>query len=140
MSLRESVGKTVRIGPNEVSLASPKAARAVFTAGKGFYKTAFYGVFPPPENPDIFTETRESVHAAKKRVAATPYSMASMAQMSESVQRTEEDLIRRLEAFTISEAICDLGDWLHYFAFDVCNIEALMRWKPDGRLYRCSAR
>ncbi|KAI7528258.1 hypothetical protein KC343_g14860, partial [Hortaea werneckii] len=60
-------GNLVRIAPNELSLSSPLAAREVLAAGKGFHKTDFYAVFPPPENPDIFTETRESVHAVKKR-------------------------------------------------------------------------
>ena len=109
----------MRIAPNEVSLSSPAAAKQIFTAGKGFYKTDFYGVFPPVENPDIFTETREPVHAAKKRVAATPYSMASMAQMAQYVERTETNLMRQLDALASRGMVCDLGDWLHFFAFDV---------------------
>ena len=50
--------------------------------------------------------------------------MASMAQMSEFVQKTEGDLFRKLEAFTADESVCDLGEWLHYFAFDVGSLEA----------------
>ena len=53
--------------------------------------------------------------------------MASMARMSEFVQRTEEDLFRKLEVFTVDESICDLGEWLHYFAFDVCSVQASIR-------------
>jgi hypothetical protein len=88
--------------------------------GKGFRKTDFYGVFPPPENPDIFTETREAVHAQKKRVAATSYSMAAMQQLSGFVDDTERLLIEKLDGFAARPGgICNLGDWLHYFAFDV---------------------
>jgi hypothetical protein len=86
--------------------------------GKGFRKTDFYGVFPPPENPDIFTETREAVHAQKKRVAATPYSMAAMQQLSGFVDDTERLLTEKLDGF-VGKGSCNLGDWLHYFAFDV---------------------
>ena len=118
--LSPSPGSIVRIAPNEISLSSPKAAMEVFKVGKGFSKTDFYSVFPPPENPDIFTETREHVHAAKKRVAATPYSMASMMSMNEFIERVEAKLTKQLDLFAAREAACNLGDWLHFFAFDVC--------------------
>ncbi|KAI7141201.1 hypothetical protein KC343_g14090, partial [Hortaea werneckii] len=72
-----SSSNLVRIAPNELSISSPLAAREVLAAGKGFHKTDFYAVFPPPENPDIFTETRESVHAVKKRYASHAYSMSA---------------------------------------------------------------
>lgn len=110
----------VRIAPHELSFSSPNAAKDIFTVGKGFRKTDFYGVFPPPENPDIFTETRESVHAQKKRVAATPYSLAAMQQLSSFVDDTEKLLMEKLDGFASAPGkMCDLGDWLHYFAFDV---------------------
>jgi hypothetical protein len=109
----------VRIAPNEVSFAAPEAALELFKTGKGFHKTDFYGVFPPPENPDIFTETRESVHGVKKRYAATPYSPASMQQSTPRIEETERLLISRLDEFADGKKTCDLGDYLHFFAFDV---------------------
>lgn len=115
-------GPVVRIAPNEVSLSSPEAALELFKTGKGFHKTDFYGVFPPPENPDIFTETRESVHGMKKRYAATPYSLASMQQCTDRIEGTEQLLISKLDEFDGGQRICDLGDWLHFFAFDVSAV------------------
>lgn len=109
----------MRIAPNEVSFSSPDAAIELFKTGKGFHKTDFYGVFPPPENPDIFTETRESVHGIKKRYAATPYSLASMQQSTPRIEATEKLLLSKLDEFTSGNRVCDLGDWLHFFAFDV---------------------
>lgn len=102
-----------------MSFASPDAAVELFKTGKGFHKTDFYGVFPPPENPDIFTETRESVHGVKKRYAATPYSLASMMQCTPRIEETERLLISKLDGFADGKTVCDLGDWLHFFAFDV---------------------
>ena len=109
----------VRIAPNELSFSSPEAALELFKTGKGFHKTDFYGVFPPPENPDIFTETRESVHGVKKRYAATPYSLASMQQSTSRIEGTVKLLISKLDEFATSDRVCDLGEWLHFFAFDV---------------------
>lgn len=114
-----ALGPAVRIAPNEVSLSSPTAAKEVFTAGRGFYKTDFYGVFPPISSPDIFTEVREDIHAAKKRFAASPYSMASMSQMTKFIENTEVALTTQLDSFSRSGTVCDLGDYLHFFAFDV---------------------
>ena len=102
-----------------MSFSSPDAALELFKTGKGFHKTDFYGVFPPPENPDIFTETRENVHGIKKRYAATPYSLASMQQSTDRIEGTEKLLISKLDEFDGGQRICDLGDWLHFFAFDV---------------------
>ncbi|KAI1078693.1 cytochrome P450 [Whalleya microplaca] len=141
IELHRKYGPIVRIAPNEVSFSSPQIARTVLSAGKRFYKTDFYGVFPPPENPDIFTETREDVHAMKKKVANVPYSMAAMRQLSPFIDDTIDFLTSRLDSFCpdpLSPAltnaavagkkpVVDLGAWLHYFAFDVLGEVAFGR-------------
>lgn len=131
IALHKTYGSIVRIAPNEISLSSPEAAREVLAAGRGFHKTDFYAVFPPPENPDIFTETRESVHARKKRVANVPYSMAAMQRLSPFIDDTVKLLVSRLEGIAgereKGKGRVDLGDWLHYFAFDVLGEVAFSR-------------
>ena len=128
IELHKKYGRVVRITPNEVSLASPEAARTLLSAGKRFFKTPFYGVFPPPENPDIFTETREDVHAQKKRVANVPYSMAAMQQLTPFIDDTIESLARKIDHHIDSNSgIFNLGDYLHYFAFDVLGEVAFSR-------------
>ena len=109
----------MRTAPNELSFSTSAAANTIFQVGKGFHKTDFYGVFPPPENPDIFTETREHVHGIKKRYAATPYSMATMQQSTNRIEDTERLLISKIDKFADGRQECDLGEWLHFFAFDV---------------------
>jgi hypothetical protein len=118
----------VRIAPNEVSFASPNAAKDILAAGKGFNKTDFYKVFPTKENPDIFTEIREWKHAQMKRFAVTPYSLASIQRQAPYIESVERQLIEKLDGFAgDSGKPCDLGDWLHYFAFDV-GLSRNMRW------------
>ena len=131
--LHQKYGPIVRIAPNELSLASPEAARTVLSAGKHFYKTDFYAVFPPPENPDIFTEIREHVHAQKKKVANVPYSMAAMQQLSPFIDDTIEVFMGKLDGIADGPAhnargpTVDLGAWLHWFAFDVLGEVAFSR-------------
>lgn len=59
------------------------------------------------------------MHSAKKRVAGTSYSMAAMQGMTGYIEDTIALLFKRLDAFATGEGAVDLGDWLHYFAFDV---------------------
>jgi hypothetical protein len=144
IELHRKYGPVVRIAPNEVSLSSPEAARTLLSAGKRFFKTDFDAVFPPPENPDIFTEIREDVHATKKRVANVPYSMAAMQQLSPFIDDTIEVLMRKIdehitggsvfhygddekEKHTPNTRPFDLGAYLHYFAFDVLGEVAFSR-------------
>ncbi|KAI1099575.1 cytochrome P450 [Jackrogersella minutella] len=141
IELHRKYGPVVRIAPNELSFSSPAVARNVLSAGKRFYKTDFYKVFPPPENPDIFTEIREDVHAMKKKVANVPYSMAAMRQLSPFIDDTIDYLASRLDQFCPDTAIpgfqqagipgrnpvVNLGDWLHFFAFDVLGEVAFGR-------------
>ncbi|AEO60779.1 hypothetical protein MYCTH_2120753 [Thermothelomyces thermophilus ATCC 42464] len=129
IALHRRYGPVVRIAPGEVSVSSPEAARTLLSAGRRFFKTPFYGVFPPPENPDIFTETREDVHATKKRVANVPYSMAAMQQLSPFIDDTVELLVRKIDEFIDKNprGVFNLGDYLHYFAFDVLGEVAFSR-------------
>jgi hypothetical protein len=108
----------VRVAPYKVTFASPNAAKDIFPVGKGFNKTDFYKVFPPPENPDIFTEIREWKHAQMKRFAVTPCSLAWMQRLTPCIEDVERQLVEKLDGFSEdSRLVCDLGDWLHYFAF-----------------------
>ncbi|KAL2165002.1 hypothetical protein VTH06DRAFT_298 [Thermothelomyces fergusii] len=128
IGLHRRYGPVVRIAPGEVSVSSPEAARTVLSAGRGFKKTPFYAVFPPAENPDIFTETREDVHAAKKRVANVPYSMGAMQQLSPFIDDMIELLVRKMDGFAGQwNSPFDLGAYLHYFAFDVLGEVAFSR-------------
>lgn len=128
IKIHEQYGPIVRIAPNELSFASPHAAKEVLAAGRGFHKTDFYGVFPPPENPDIFTETREAVHAVKKRYASNPYSMATMHTMTHYIEDTERLLMKKLDGMCQSkDQYCNIGNYLHYYAFDVLGEIAFSR-------------
>lgn len=123
VKVHQKYGPIVRIQPNQLSFSSPEAARQVLAPGKGFYKTDFYWVFPPAGNPDIFTEIREDIHAMKKRFVNQPYSLASFQSLAPWIDETIQLLCDRLDGLCSatfrSSITTDLGDWLHYFAFDV---------------------
>lgn len=72
----------------------------------------------------MFTEIRDEEHARMKRFAVTPYSLASMQKMADRIDETEQELVEKLAGFASDNGKgkpCDLGDWLHHFAFDVSS-------------------
>lgn len=102
-----------------MSFAAPDAAQTIFKTGTGFRKTEFYTVFFPNGLRDIFTEDREHVHAVKKRYAVPPYSLGSVQQHTQQIESLMAKLLTILDEFAAAGAHCDLGNWLHWLAFDV---------------------
>lgn len=65
-----------------------------------------------------------------KRYAVTPYSLAQMQKMTPSIEDVERTLVQKLAGFVENRKVCDLGNWLHYFAFDVCFYQHMVGPKP----------
>ncbi|ETI25325.1 hypothetical protein G647_02097 [Cladophialophora carrionii CBS 160.54] len=128
IALHKKYGPVVRTAPNEVSFGTCNAAKDIFAVGKGFHKTMFYSVFPPKHAPDIFTEVREWKHAQMKRYAVVPYSLPQMQKRSEPIESMIKLLMEHLEKYaTDNKRVCNLGNLLHYFAFDVLGEVAFSR-------------
>ncbi|KIW95782.1 uncharacterized protein Z519_02846 [Cladophialophora bantiana CBS 173.52] len=120
IAVHRQYGPIVRLGPNEISMASPLAALDIFNPGKGFYKSDFYTIFLPPNVKDLFTEIREPVHAVMKRFAVPPYSLASVQQHTEDIEALLGKFQSKMDDFALHDkSAVDLGSWLHYLAFDV---------------------
>ena len=113
----------MRIAPNEVSFASPTAAKEIYSVGKGLDKVEGYAVFPTGGNPDIFTEPDEAKHAIKRRMASGAYSMKTIMEMEDDVNSIEQHLFERLDQLYVDKTECDLGAWVEYFAFDVSVLD-----------------
>lgn len=55
-----------------------------------------------------------------KRYAVTPYSLTQMQKRAVPIENMIKDLMHHLDAYaTDSTKVCNLGNLLHYFAFDV---------------------
>ncbi|KAJ6017752.1 hypothetical protein N7451_001131 [Penicillium sp. IBT 35674x] len=119
-TLTSMTGPIVRIGPNELSFASPEAAIDIFRTGRGFHKTDFYTIFLPDGIKDIFTEIREKVHGKKKRYAVPPYSLTSVKKQTQQIEGITLDLLSVMDSIATKrqEETFDLGSWLHFFVFD----------------------
>ncbi|KAJ5660932.1 uncharacterized protein N7484_000304 [Penicillium longicatenatum] len=121
LEVHRKYGPIVRIGPNELSFASPEAAVDIFRTGRRFHKTDFYTTFLPDGIKDIFTEIREKVHSGKKRYAVPPYSLASVKKQNQQIEGITLDLLAIMDSVAVKNhtETFDLGSWLHFLAFDV---------------------
>lgn len=117
----EAIGSIVRLGPNEISFASPTAGLEIFKTGKGFHKSEFYTVFLPNNTKDIFTEIRENVHAAKKRFVSPPYSLAVVKQQRKQLEEVMVNLLSDLNRAAADDQnkVFDLGNWIFHLTSDV---------------------
>lgn len=120
-------GPIVRLGPNEVSFASCRAALTMMRPGKSFHKTEYYEGFLPGGVKDLFTEIREPVHAAGKRTIGPFYTAQSVAQYAPEIRAVQMKLLDELDKQALPEyaAACDLGKLLHFMTFDVSSQKAV---------------
>ncbi|KAB8293771.1 hypothetical protein EYC80_009256 [Monilinia laxa] len=119
-------GDVVRLGPNYLSFADPKALKTIYGLNKGFVKSEFYPVQQSVSNghrlPSLFSTTSESFHAQLRRSVNSAFSMSSLVQYEPLVTRTTEIfLTRTANLFTSSSgpSSCDFAKWLQFYAFDV---------------------
>jgi hypothetical protein len=73
--------------------------------------------------PNLFNSTDERYHAKLRKSVASAYSMSTLVQFEPLVDSTIMTFINALQdRFADKDdalGICDLGEWLHFFAFDV---------------------
>lgn len=138
--LHKENGDVVRLGPNALSFANPKALKDIYGLNKGFIKVsevtqrliikadAHESEFYPVQQslsrgarlPSLFSTTDEQYHAALRRSVNSSFSMTALVQYEPFVDDTTEVFLDQTEALYASKnAICDLAQWLQFYAFDV---------------------
>ncbi|PQE30301.1 cytochrome P450 protein [Rutstroemia sp. NJR-2017a WRK4] len=124
--LHAKYGDVVRLGPNSLSFANPKALKTIYGLNKGFVKSHFYRVQQSVANgralPSLFSTTSEPFHAQLRRSVNSAFSMSSLVQYEPLVSRTTEIFLSRtadLFASPNNPCSCDFAKWLQFYAFDV---------------------
>ncbi|MCJ1301746.1 hypothetical protein MMC08_004547 [Hypocenomyce scalaris] len=124
VKLHRQHGDIVRLGPNVLSFADPKALKTIYGLNKGFTKSEFYPVQMALSKgsrlPSLFSTTDENYHAALRRSVNSAFSMSALVQYEPFVDDTTEKFLDQTEALFVSKnAVCDFAEWLQYYAFDV---------------------
>ncbi|EPS38807.1 hypothetical protein H072_7405 [Dactylellina haptotyla CBS 200.50] len=123
-NLHRKYGDLVRIGPNCVSVGSANEVKTIYGITKLFQKSKFYPVTRPiaagKEVLGVFDVTSEELHKNLKRPIGHAYAMSTLLDYEPYVDSTIQVLQRRLEElYADKDKVCDLGEWLHWTAFDV---------------------
>ncbi|TID23989.1 pisatin demethylase [Venturia nashicola] len=135
VALHEKYGDVVRIGPNVLSFADPKAIKTIYGLNKGFTKSEFYpvqqGVVKGKRLPSLFSTTDEGYHARYRRCVNSIFAMSSLVSYEPLVDSTTALFLAQTEKlFASRDATCSFSQWLQFYAFDV--IGELTWSKPIG--------
>jgi hypothetical protein len=140
IELHQKYGDIVRIGPNVLSFADPRALKTIYGLNKGFTKVCptpplfdtadllrqsdFYpiqqGVVKGRRLPSLFSSTDETYHARYRRCVNGAFSMSSLVSYEPLVESTLSVFLSQTEKlFESQDKVCNFGRWLQFFAFDV---------------------
>ena len=124
IKLHRQLGDIVRLGPNDLSFADPKAIKQIYGLNKGFVKSGFYPVQQALTKgkrlPSLFSTTDEAYHANLRRSVNSAFSMSALVQYEPFVDEVEEAFLNQTsKLFVRRNKVCDFAEWLQFLAFDV---------------------
>ncbi|KAK6207097.1 hypothetical protein LQW54_007526 [Pestalotiopsis sp. IQ-011] len=117
-------GDVVRIGPNTLSFADPKALKTIYGLNKGFIKSDFYivqqSVVKGHRLASLFSTTDNDFHSQFRRSVNAAFSMSALVQYEPFVDNTTKLFLDQTEKlFANNIDGCDFTRWLQFYAFDV---------------------
>jgi hypothetical protein len=146
LELHTRYGDLVRLGPDCVSVTGSQSyIPQIYGIGKGLVKSDFYSCFQNIVNgrraASLVAMTDETEHARSKRLIAHAYSLSTLVEYEELVDRTTSVFLDTLEGRYVCKddgdggrspsqgqekgraktaaPVLDLGRYLQFFAFDV---------------------
>ncbi|KAH8707621.1 pisatin demethylase [Phaeosphaeriaceae sp. PMI808] len=122
--LHRKHGDVVRLGPNVLSFADPRAIKAIYGLNKGVYKSDFYPVQSAVSKGQtllsLFSTTDEDFHAKYRRCVNNAFAMSSLVNYEPLVSSTLTYWLDKTdEMFANTGKSCNFNQWLQFFAFDV---------------------
>ncbi|XDG05732.1 hypothetical protein ABKA04_005347 [Annulohypoxylon sp. FPYF3050] len=122
--LHAKYGDIVRLGPNTLSFANPKALKSIYGLNKGFVKSDFYVVQQSVVKGDslasLFSTTDNNFHAQFRRCVNSAFAMSALVQYEPFVDNTTKLFLKQTEKlFAGNPQGCNFTQWLQFYAFDV---------------------
>ncbi|KAK5258516.1 hypothetical protein LTR40_007753, partial [Exophiala xenobiotica] len=127
IKLHQRYGPVVRLGPNCVSVSDPAAIKSIYGLASGYVKSDFYLVQQQAVSRDghllqgMFNTTDEAYHSKLRRAVNNAFAMSTLVQFEPLVDSTTTEFFKQLTRRYADkpDQICDLGEWLQFYAFDV---------------------
>ncbi|KAK5112116.1 hypothetical protein LTR62_004459 [Meristemomyces frigidus] len=123
LALHQKYGPLVRVGPHHVSFSAGALIPQIYGVATKFVKSDFYKMFDIKapsggEQSTIFSVRDEEEHRVAKRPIANAYSMGVLKELEPMNDACSATFMRKMEGFAESGESFDLGEWLHWYAFD----------------------
>ncbi|KAH9832402.1 putative Cytochrome-P450 family protein [Teratosphaeria destructans] len=124
LKLHKKYGDIVRLGPNVLSFADPRAIKTIYGLNKGFTKSDFYpvqqAVAKGARLHSMFSTKDEDYHAKYRRCVNSAFAMSSLVEYEPLVDSTMDAYIEQTEKrYSSTGRSCNFSRWLQFFAFDV---------------------
>ncbi|QRV78959.1 cytochrome P450 family protein [Ceratobasidium sp. AG-Ba] len=84
--LHQEYGKIIRIAPNHISIADPKAIEPIYGHGSGMFKSDFYDAFVSIRA-SLFTTRDRAAHARKRKVVSSVLSQQNVLQFEPLIRK-----------------------------------------------------
>lgn len=136
IALHRKHGDIVRLGPNVLSFADPRALKTIYGLNKGMTKSAFYPVQQAVANGErlhsLFSTRDETYHSRYRRAVNGIFAMSALVGYEPLVDRMTDVFITKTAARYCDDdtygdistenqrsKACNFSRWLQFFAFDV---------------------
>ncbi|EME89142.1 uncharacterized protein MYCFIDRAFT_76504 [Pseudocercospora fijiensis CIRAD86] len=124
LDLHRKHGDIVRLGPNVLSFADPRAIKIIYGLNKGFTKSDFYivqqAVAKGERLQSLFSTKDEDYHAKYRRCVSNAFSMSSLVGYEPLVDSALNAFIEQTRRrYCDTGRSCKFSRWLQFFAFDV---------------------
>lgn len=122
--LHRKHGDIVRLGPNSLSFADPKALSVIYGFNKGMIKSDFYPVQQPIAKGmrihSLFSTTDEVYHAKYRRCVNGAFAMTNLRSYEPLVDSTTDAFVEQTtKRYCGSDKECNFYQWLQFYALDV---------------------
>lgn len=124
ISWHRKYGDVIRLGPNVLSFADPRAIKTIYGLNKGMTKSDFYPVQQAIAKgvrlESMFSTKNEAYHARYRRCVNNAFSMSSLVGYEPLVDSTTDAFIEQTQKrYCDTGKVCNFSRWLQFFAFDV---------------------
>ncbi|GME25238.1 cytochrome p450 [Neofusicoccum parvum] len=122
--LHQKYGDIIRLGPNVIAIADPKAIKTIYGLNKGMTKSDFYPIQQATAGGhriwSLFSTKDEDWHAKYRRCINGAFAMSALVSYEPLVDSTVNYFLDQTDKlFASSGEVCNFNRWLQFFAFDV---------------------
>ncbi|KAL2795238.1 cytochrome P450 [Aspergillus keveii] len=138
LGLHRKYGSTVRVGPNEISIADPAVYREIYNGKTHLKEARFYEPFQFLGNGNLFGSVDHSIHGSRRRMISTPFSHQQIIQNEGLInERVTAFINRTLDVASSSGGRVDVFDLCGLLSLEViCRLAFNYDFSTDMELSR----